>query len=163
MKVIRMQSTDIDLRVIDEKKRDYELISPAVVKIFTDCGVYTIVAQTGTRTDGRSGGWFVDRLLPNIGDKSWRPVWFAHDCAYSHASYCDRNDMTPAISFETANELFYLMGTLSKKHGGAGLAKWSMRLARHGVGTFVGQKVYDTTDKTDRYNDGKIKITWGVE
>lgn len=163
MKVLRVQSTDIDLRVIDEKKRRFSTISPVVTKIFTDCGTFTIVAQKDTEVDGRSGGWFADLILPNVGDKYWRNVWFPHDMIFAHASYCDRNGMIPSISFELGNELFYQIGVLPKRLGGGGQPKWKMKIARRGVDSRFGRKAYETTDKTDRMNSGKITIRWDAE
>jgi hypothetical protein len=156
----RVESSDIDLLVLDERDRTYETASDGSMRLYTDSGVVELTWEKGTRTDGRSGGFLVDWLIPNVGDKLYRRCWFFHDCAFALASYCIRQGKLPPISFELANELFRAIGSLSRKRGGGGIAKWRMALAEDGVSTKLGRKAYDTTDKSDRKNDGKIQIRW---
>lgn len=163
LKVLSVESTPIDLLVIDERKRLYKTASSGMMLIKTKTGVVRIRWEEGVETDGRSGGWLVDKLIPNVGDEFYRRCWFAHDCMYSFASCCERKGESAFPSFELANNLFYQIGSLSRKKGGGGVSKWRMLAAERGVSTKFGRKAYDTTDKTDRHNDGKIKITWDAK
>lgn len=160
LKILKVDCSDIGLLIIDDTKREYATDDIGTMAIKTDCGTIVIDWYSGVTTDGRSGGMIVDWLIPNVGDQLYRRAWFAHDCLYSFASHCIRKGITPPISFETANYLFYGIGTLSRKKGGGGVSKWRMRLAEKGVDTKIGRRAYDTADKSDRHNDGLIKVRW---
>lgn len=161
LKILSVESSPIDLLIIDERKRQYKTATGGMMLVKTTEGVIGLEWDEGVETDGRSGGWFVDRLIPNVGDELYRRCWYFHDCAFAFASYCERKGIIPTISFETANELFRGIGSLARNKGGGGVAKWRMAIAETGVSTKLGRKAYDITDKSDRHNDRKINITWG--
>ena len=159
MKLLRIEHSNIDLEILDKNNRKYATKGEEFVTYFTDMGVIRIKAKKDTWTDGRSGGWFGDLLLPNIGGKSYRPTWFGHDCSYTMAAYCESNGMIPPLSYDLANELFKQALCLPKRLGCAGLSEWRANLAYKAVSTYFGRKAYDTADITDLHNAGKISIT----
>lgn len=158
IKVVKVFADPLRFEVLDDRK--YRLLHNALITVQTLEGFIQMYLDKGFLSDGRSGGMFVDLLIPNMGTQSYRPCPIFHDGGFAHAAACLLAGREPALSFEIMNSIFDQMLTLPKKLGGAGLAHWRADLAYAGVTSGFGREAYETVDKIDRRNVGKVRIEW---
>jgi len=140
--------------------RKYQIPTFVRTELFTDCGLIITETQPGYLTDGRSGGFWVDWLLPNVGNKYYRRMHFFHDNFFGFAAECEANSIIPPVSFDTANHLFGQGLLLPKAKGGPNLADWKAKLAWRGVHTWIAESGYYKADGFDVKNFGKCKVFW---
>lgn len=145
--------------VLDERK--YELPSPVAFQLHTNRdGMIIVELEAGFTCDGRSGGPLADLVLPNVGDQLYRRCPWVHDALFAHAASCVVKSEDPAISFETANDIFYQMLRLPRIDGGAGFGRIRAGIAYGAVSTSFGERAYSDVDSTDYANMGKVKLSW---
>lgn len=159
MVVTKIESTDIDLKILGD--RDYVSLAPVDMKIrFKHDPTLHLVVDTEFFSDGRSGGPLVDLLLPNVGHQLYRRCWFPHDAFFCLAAECLVKHQEPPISFETANDIFAQIIDLPKAQGGPGFSAIRAWAAHRGVDSWIGEKAYNTVDRIDRRNFGKVHVEW---
>ena len=142
MKVLCVTSEPIHL--IRERKRWYRLVNDGSMRVLTDCGVLCVRWKDGFYADGRSGGWGVDWLMPNVGNQHERQCWLLHDILFYDFG----------ISFESTNSLFRQM--LTK----IGYSKWRVWMLYRGVSSFIARRKFGNNTLDELVNKEKVSVEW---
>jgi len=149
----------IPLEILGERK--YRAIDDVeIIQYLKGEGAVHTKLKKNFLCDGRSGGWLVDLLLPNVGDQYYRRGWGGHDGQYAFAAYCKCIGVIPPVSFELANSLYRQTNTLPRRLGGGGFSKPRSWAAWEGVQTKFGLSAYEKIDGFDEKNFGLTEVTW---
>jgi hypothetical protein len=114
------------------------------MRIVTDCGVIQMDWEEGFYADGRSGGWGVDWLMPNVGTQSDREIWLPHDILFYDFD----------ISFETTNSIFVQTARIKK------YPDWKVKLLSLGINSSVARKKFGNNTPEELLNKQRINVSW---
>ena len=142
MKVLCVTSEPILL--FTERPRWHRTLTGGEMRIVTDCGVIQIEWEPDFYADGRSGGWGVDWLMPNVGNQHERQCWLLHDILFYDFG----------ISFESTNSLFRQM--LTK----IGYSKRRVWLLYRGVSSFIARRKFGNNTPDELVNKEKVSVEW---
>lgn len=123
-------------------KRRVALYHDTTIRVVTDQGTFILKAKEGFNTDGRSGGFLVDFIIPHYGDEKTFICWLAHDILFCLGE--------KEFTFELANELLDAMLKFT------GRCAWKRKLVSIGVGSGAGRKAFETQDKWDEMNKNLV-------
>lgn len=104
MKVYQVEFSKVSITPI--KDRLYSLTDDVKCVIKTDTGCLYYHIKAGFEFDSRSGGKFVDNIIPNLGSQNELICWLIHDCNFF--------GLRP---FHESNEILYLMLRKCAKYG----------------------------------------------
>ena len=144
MIISRLTCTDIDLVTLCAKRRIYRLTTDGSIKLYTDCGVLRISWTAGAFVDGRSGGRYVDWLMPNVGSHKERTCWLAHDILFYDFG----------ISFETTNNIFKQLLKM------CGYSKLRIYLLYLGVSSDIARRHFGNNTPKEVINKTHFNVRW---
>ena len=139
VKILGVEHSKISFILHDE--RTLRSDEPFWIKVKTNVGTFHYHVDDGLITDGRSGGRFVDFILPHYGSGKYSYSWLIHDLNF----ICKR------LSFQLSNSIFYHM----LRWSGVGFIR--SRLAYLAVSSPFGLSAYYHVDDDAQK---KIKFEW---
>jgi hypothetical protein len=142
MKVLCVTSDPILL--FTERPRWHRTLTGGQMRIVTDCGVIQIEWEPDFYADGRSGGWGVDWLMPNVGTQSDREIWFPHDVLFYDFD----------ISFESTNSIFVQTARIKK------YPEWKVKMLSMGINSGIARRKFGNNTPGELLNKQKVNVTW---
>lgn len=147
MRILGSDYTELALDPIAD--RLFRVSKPFRATVLTTDGKLTYEIEEGFVTDMRSGGKFVDFLIPWTGDQATAVSWLLHDVNYY--GY---------VSFHFANQILQQMLLRAKMSPWrASIVYWSVEEFGEGAWTAL-----DETPPEPEYagNKDRVKFAWGA-